>query len=91
MPLIVMQAARPEQVRQRDPDSPDENQRMFIRVLRHPLPCSVTTVCCPNGNNANSPILNACSPNGMPMIVRHSTNPPMKYSTAIANPQTPAR
>ncbi len=64
---------------------------MFIRVLRHPLPCSVTTVCCPNGNNANSPILNACSPNGMPMIVRHSTNPPMKYSTAIANPQTPAR
>ena len=84
MPMIVTQLSAPASTYPIAIHQPTSTtQKMFISVeskLR-----SYTTVL-PNGVSVSSAILNAWTPNGMPMIVMHSSKPTSAHPIAIANP-----
>ena len=63
-------------------------QTKFSTARRTPpaLFVGTSTNCFPKGQMANDPSLIACRPNGIPTIVRHSSNPPNQYSNARMNP-----
>jgi hypothetical protein len=68
--------------------NPAKSQRIFMMVLKHPgCPGSKSTLL-PNGHNISTPNLKACRPNGIPIMVMHSTTPAIKYSKAVSNPPT---
>lgn len=59
---------------------------MLNRMEKHPtLPLAVITFL-PKGHSTKPAILKHCSPNGIPIIVKHITSPPTKYPIAESNP-----
>ena len=54
---------------------PIKIHRILNAILMHPPLLGPATRSCPKGNNTNLPILNNCTPNGIPTIVRHIIKP----------------
>ena len=52
-------------------------QRMLKRINFDSSNSLVGTIVLPNGVIVAMPSFMACTPNGIPMIVRHTTNPPI--------------
>ena len=79
MPMIVRQSSVPNIKWVIQMGKPAMSHKMFMMVLKHPgWPGSKSTLL-PNGHNMRMPNLNACSPNGIPMIVMQRTTPAQKY------------
>ena len=55
-------------------------------ICRQPASFSVGTKSWPKGHNANTPILNSCTPKGIPIIVMHITTPANQYIIAVNRP-----
>ena len=87
MPMIVIQKSSPSS---RCPNASHHPASIthitFIIIERQPPPPTGVTPFCPKGSSARIAILNTCTPKGMPMMVRHSTSPALKYPRAISSP-----
>jgi hypothetical protein len=57
---------------------PHRIQIIFAKVCKHPPDELLYTTFLPKGHNMNSASLKHCSPNGIPIMVQHSTTPPTK-------------
>jgi hypothetical protein len=61
-------------------------QAILKRIYKQPLPLLCETMDPPKGHTTNPAILKHCRPNGMPIMVKHSSKPPSIYPRAETNP-----
>jgi len=59
---------------------------MFMTVERQPVLEEVSVILIPKGARPTKANLKHCRPKGMPTMVRHKINPPIRYSKKIKIP-----
>ena len=65
---------------------PNKSHIIFITVDRQPVFEEVSEIFTPNGASPTNANLKHWRPNGIPTIVRHNINPPIRYSKKIKIP-----
>ena len=81
IPIMVMQNSKPKKRCVSATHTPPQTiQRIFKSVYRHPVLADVWVMAVPKGVREAMASLNSWTPKGIPIIVRQSTSPPMRYS-----------
>ena len=89
MPIIVMQNSNPKTRCVSAIQMPPQNIQIILKtVVRQPpvMPGGRFSIFKPKGASDATPILKHCNPNGIPIIVIHSSNPLITYSKKIMKP-----
>ena len=87
MPIIVQQSSSP-QIRCTTAIShqPRKIHSTLNRTFIQPLASALGTRSCPKGQSAILPILNSCTPKGIPIMVQHKSSPANQYIKAVTRP-----
>lgn len=87
MPIIVIQSKTPKTRCVKAIHMPPQKiHSIFIHVLKQPAPLFPSLICRPKGIKVAMPILMHWSPNGIPIIVQHSSMPPIMYPRKTIKP-----